>query len=176
MQPTRWDLMLFARAAAMALIVFAVALLVTGATDEGGVPWLGRAARTLPLAPLCSALGVWAALAPVVVRGDALALQSLGRSPAQIGAGAVAGAALLALLVACAMGTSRAVDVTGFYPLVPHPTSWRWVAGGRLRHRRALRGLPRRRLQTPVAAPRAVPPAPPPRRPPPPAPHLVSSP
>ena len=128
MQPTRWDLMLFARAAAMALIVFAVALLVTGATDEGGVPWLGRAARTLPLAPLCSALGVWAALAPVVVRGDALALQSLGRSPAQIGAGAVAGAALLALLVACAMGTSRAVDVTGFYPLVPHPTSWRWAS------------------------------------------------
>src|SRR5258708_37602419 len=98
MQPTRWDLMLFARAAAMALIVFAVALLVTGATDEGGVPWLGRAARTLPLAPLCSALGVWAALAPVVVRGDAVALPSLGRPPRPIGAGGVVGAALVSQL------------------------------------------------------------------------------
>ena len=59
MRATRWDALLFARAVGMALVALGVALLVTAATDEGGVSWLGRAARTIPLAPVCSALGAW---------------------------------------------------------------------------------------------------------------------
>jgi hypothetical protein len=130
MPPTRWDVMLFARAAGMALLAMAVALLVTAATDEGGVSWLGRAGRTLPLAPLCSALGAWVAIAPTLVRGEVVALQTLGRSPAQIGAAPVAGAAFVALLIASALGVVRAIDLTGFFPLVTHPSAWRWRDGG----------------------------------------------
>jgi hypothetical protein len=141
MPPTRWDALLFARAAGMAAVALAVAWLVTAATDEGGVPWLGRVARTLPLAPLCSAVGAWAALAPVLLRGEALALQSLGRSPAQVGAAAVAGAALVAVLVAAAVGTSHALDVTGFYPLVTHASAWRWQGGSFVDPGRGLRVL-----------------------------------
>ncbi len=138
---TRWDAILFARAVGMAVVALAVALLVTAATDEGGVSWLGRVARTLPLTPLCCALGAWVALAPTLVRGEALALQALGRSPAQIGAAAVAGAGLVALVVACAIGTDRAVDVTGFYPLITHPSAWRWVDGNFVDDARGLRVL-----------------------------------
>jgi hypothetical protein len=125
----------------MALVALGVALLVTAATDEGGVSWLGRVARTLPLAPLCGALGAWVALAPVLVRGEALALQALGRSPAQIGAAAVAGAALVAVLVACAIGVSATIDVTGFYPLVTHSSAWRWNSGNFVDEGRGLRVL-----------------------------------
>ncbi|MGH7434125.1 MAG: hypothetical protein ACRENE_00455 [Polyangiaceae bacterium] len=129
MPPTRWDVMLFVRAAGMALLALAVALLVTAATDEGGVSWLGRAGRTLPLAPLCSALGAWVAIAPTLVRGEVVALQTLGRSPAQIGAAPVAGAALVAVLVALAIAAGRAIDLTGFFPMVTHPSAWQWRDG-----------------------------------------------
>jgi hypothetical protein len=139
MRATRWDALLFARAVGMALVALGVALLVTAATDEGGVSWLGRAARTIPLAPVCSALGAWVALAPTIVRGEAVAVQALGRSPAQVGAGAVAGAAFVALAMACAVGTSRAIDVTGFYPLVTHPSVWTWRDGNFVDDRRGLR-------------------------------------
>jgi hypothetical protein len=129
MPPTRWDVMLFVRAAGMALLAMAVALLVTAATDEGGVSWLGRAARTLPLAPLCSALGAWVAIAPTLVRGEVVTLQTLGRSPAQIGAAPVAGAALVALLIALSIVLVRTLDLTGFFPLVTHPHAWQWRDG-----------------------------------------------
>ena len=129
MPPTRWDAMLFARAAGMALLALAVALLVTAATDEGGVSWLGRAGRTLPLAPLCSALGAWVAIAPTLVRGEVLALQTLGRSPAQIGAAPVAGAALVAVLISVSIAAVRAIDLTGFFPVVTHPSAWHWEDG-----------------------------------------------
>jgi hypothetical protein len=125
----------------MAAVALAVAWLVTAATDEGGVPWLARVARTLPLVPLCSALGAWVALAPVLIRGEALALQALGRSPAQIGAAAVVGAALVAVIVAAALGTVRAIDVTGFYPLIVHPSSWHWQTGEFVNEVRGLRVL-----------------------------------
>jgi hypothetical protein len=129
MQPTRWDALVLARAGAMALVALAVGCLVTAATDEGGVAWIERAGRTLPILPLCAALGVWVALAPVLARGESLALEALGRSPAQIGAAAVAGAALVAVVVAVGLGTSRVVDVAGFYPLVTHASAWRWREG-----------------------------------------------
>src|ERR1700722_9478623 len=94
---TVWDTRPLARASLAAARARGLAWLVTAATDEGGVAWGERAGRTLPLAPLCAAVGAWAALAPVMARGEAAALGALGRSPAQIAAAAVGGGAKGAL-------------------------------------------------------------------------------
>jgi len=129
---TAWDTQVFARAAGAAAATLVLAWLVTAATDEGGVPWGERVGRTLPLAPLCAALGVSAALAPVRWRGEAGALAALGRSRAQIAAGAVAGGALVALAAALFIGLIRRVDVAGFYPTATHASvgsAWRWEGG-----------------------------------------------
>jgi hypothetical protein len=123
---TAWDTQVFGRAAGAAAATLVLAWLVTAATDEGGVPWGERVGRTLPLAPLCAALGVSAALAPVRWRGEAGALAALGRSRAQIAAGAVAGGALVALAAALFIGLVRRVDVAGFYPTATHASAWRW--------------------------------------------------
>jgi hypothetical protein len=103
-----------------------LAWLVTAATDEGGVSWGERAGRTLPLTPLCAAVGAWVALAPVRSRGEGLALEALGRSHAQIGAPAVVGGAVVALAAATAFGLSGAVDVAGFFPTATHASGWTW--------------------------------------------------
>lgn len=126
---TRWDSRQLVRAVLAAALALTLAWLVTAATDEGGVAWGERAGRTLPLTPLCAAVGAWIALAPVRSRGDVLALQALGRSPAQIAAGAVAGGALVAVVAAVALGALRGVDVAGFFPTATHGSAWSWSAG-----------------------------------------------
>jgi hypothetical protein len=123
---THWDAVIFARAAAVAALAFALAWLVTAATDEGGVAWGERAGRTLPLTPVCAAIGAWGALAPVRARGEAKALEALGRSPGQIAAAAIAGGAAVALVAALAVGALRTVDVAGFYPTAVRAGSWEW--------------------------------------------------
>lgn len=115
------------RSAGAAAATLLLAWLVTAATDEGGVPWGERLGRTLPLSPLCAALGVSAALAPVRWRGEAVALAALGRSRAQIAAAAVAGGALVALAAALFIGFVHRVDVTGFYPTAAHAAAFRWT-------------------------------------------------
>jgi hypothetical protein len=124
---TRWDGRQLARAATAAALTFAVAWLVTAATDEGGVAAGERAGRTLPLTPFCAAIGAWVALAPVVARGEALALEALGRSRPQIAASAVLGGALVALTAALGLGLVRAVDVRGFFPTATHGSVWTWT-------------------------------------------------
>ncbi len=123
---TRWDVHLLVRAAGMASAALALGWLLTAATDEGGVSWGERAGRTLPLTPLCAAVGAWGALAPVRARGEALALEALGRTRAQIAGAAVAGSAAVALVAALAMATVHAVSVDGFFPAVTHHDAWRW--------------------------------------------------
>jgi hypothetical protein len=127
---TRWDILVLLRAAAVASVAVGIAWLVTAVTDEGGLSWGERAGRTLPVTPLCSAIGVWGALAPVRARGEALALGALGRSPGQLVAAAVAGGALMALLAALAVGTFRSVEVAGFFPTAAHANAWQWQDGG----------------------------------------------
>ncbi len=145
---TAWDTQVFARAAAAAAATLVLAWLVTAATDEGGVPWGERVGRTLPLAPLCAALGVSAALAPVRWRGEAGALAALGRSRVQVAAGAVAGGALVALAAALFIGLVRRVDVAGFYPTATRASGWRWDGAAFVDALRGLRvdadGVPRR--------------------------------
>jgi hypothetical protein len=162
-QTTRWDALLWARAAAVSAIVMSVAWLVAAATDEGGVGWGARAGRTLPLTPVCAALGVWAALAPVRARGEARALQALGRSPAQVSAAAVVGAATIAVVAALAIGALHRVDVAGFYPTATHARTWEWRAPAFVDRTRGLRvaadGAPERLPQAASATtPGSIPP------------------
>ncbi len=130
MRATRWDAILLARAAAVAVLALAVVWLITAASDEGSVGWGIRAGRTLPLTPLCAAIGVWGALTPIRARGEARALEALGRSPGQIAAAAVAGGAVVALVAALIMASVPAVDVSGFYPTATHEAAWQWREGG----------------------------------------------
>ncbi len=123
---THWDAVVFARAAAVAALALVLAWLVTAATDEGGVAWGERAGRTLPLTPICAAIGAWGALAPVRARGEARALEALGRNRGQIAAAAIAGGAAVALVASIAVGMVRTVDVAGFYPTAVRTSPWQW--------------------------------------------------
>jgi hypothetical protein len=129
MSVTGWDIRVFLRAAAVALLSLGLAWILTAATDEGGLRWGERAGRTLPLVPVCAAIGVWGALAPVRSRGEARALAALGRTRAEVAAPAVAGGAFIALAAALALAVLPTVSVTGFYPTAPHAEGWRWEAG-----------------------------------------------
>jgi hypothetical protein len=150
---TEWDTRNFGRAVGAAAAALVIAWLVTAATDEGGVAWGERAGRTLPLAPLCAAIGASAALAPVRWRGEAGALAALGRSRLEVAAGAVAGGAAVAIAAALVIGLARHVNVAGFYPTATHPSAWRWDGSGFVDPVRGLRvaadGAPR---QVPVEA------------------------
>lgn len=136
---TRWDAILFVRAAGLALLTLALTWVLTAVTDEGGVSWGERAGRALPLTPVCAALGVWGALAPVRGRGEALALEALGRSQAQIALAAVAGASTVALAASLAIGTISAVGIDGFYPTATRATAWHWRDDGFVDAARGLR-------------------------------------
>jgi hypothetical protein len=136
---TTWDLRAFGRAAGVAAATLLLAWLVTAATDEGGVSWGERAGRTLPLTPLCAAVGAWVALAPARSRGEARALAALGRSRVGIGGAAVAGAAAVALAAALLLGIVRTVDLTGFYPTATHASAWSFDAGAFVNAARGLR-------------------------------------
>ena len=114
---TIWDLRQASRALAFGALALGLAWLVTAATDEGGVPWPERAARTLPLAPVCAALGTWLAQARGWARGEGRTLAALGRAPLVASAPAVLGSALVAWAAAAAILLSSKVDVGGFFPV-----------------------------------------------------------
>jgi hypothetical protein len=113
---TSWDVRAFARALAAALVALAVVWLVTAASDEGQLTASARAGRTLPLAPLCSAVGAALALGTARVREETLALEALGRSPLENLRAAAMGAALPSFIVAIVIALSARVDVSAFYP------------------------------------------------------------
>ena len=155
MAPTRWDLLLFVRAASLAALALALAWLVTAATDEGGIGWGERAGRTLPLAPACACIGTWVALAPVRARGEALALFALGRSRVQVAGAAVMGGAAAALVAAVAIGAAPAIDVSAFFPRATRQSAWVWQEGAFVDAARGLQvgadGAPVRRKPEPTA-------------------------
>jgi hypothetical protein len=114
---TPWDIRAFLRALGAALLGLVVVWLVTSASDEGQLTVGARAGRTLPLAPLCSAVGVALALGTARVRQEALAFETLGRSAAETGRAAAIGAALPSVVIGLAIGIT-AIDVSAFYPRV----------------------------------------------------------
>jgi len=136
---TRWDARVVARGFGVGTLVFALMLLVTAATDEGGLGWAERLSRTLPLAPACAAVGAWGALAPARARGEILALQAVGRSPAQVAAAAVAGGALVACLAALALLSAPLADGAAFFPRAVRPSAWAWSGAVFVDHARGLR-------------------------------------
>jgi hypothetical protein len=124
---TAWDLRTFLRALVATLIGIAVVWLVTAASDEGQLTVGVRAGRTLPLAPLCSAIGL--ALGTARVRDETRALEALGRSPGQTARSAALGAALPSLLIGLAIGLSSLIDVSGFYPRAPRGDTFVYADG-----------------------------------------------
>ncbi len=126
---TSWDLRTLLRAFAAALLGIAVVWLVTAASDEGHLTIGVRAGRTLPVAPLCSAVGAALALGTTRVREEVRALEALGRSPAETARTAALGAALPSILVAIAIASSAAIDVSGFYPRPPRGETFVFADG-----------------------------------------------
>ena len=100
------------------LVLFAVALAVSAATDEGGVAAGERLARVLPLAPLTSSVAAALVVVQARRRGEERALAALGLAPATLAlwVSVVASATPCAAGLAIAAG---AVDVAGFYPSPP---------------------------------------------------------
>jgi hypothetical protein len=121
---TVWDAREASRALAFGGVVLVLAWLVTAATDEGGVAWTERAARTLPLAPVCAAIGTWLGQARGFARGEGRALAALGRAPLATSAAAVLGGAGVAFVAAAAMALSGQVDVSGFFPVARAPDAY----------------------------------------------------
>jgi len=126
---TRWDTRSFLRALAATLVGLAVVWLVTAATDEGHLSFGVRAGRTLPIAPLCSAIGAALALGTARVRDETRALEALGRSPGETARAAALGAATPSVLVALALAVSPAIDVSGFYPRPPRGDTFTYADG-----------------------------------------------
>jgi hypothetical protein len=124
-----WDVRIAVRAAAIGVLVFVVAWLVTAATDEGGISWAERAGRVMPIAPACSAVGAWAVLSHAVARGETLAVAALGRQESLIALPAVLGSAAVSLMVAAVIVSFPWIGIDGFYPAVVHATVWVWRDG-----------------------------------------------
>jgi hypothetical protein len=121
---TAWDARQAARAAAFAFLALVLAWLVTAATDEGGIGWGERAARVLPLAPACAALGTWLGQAPGWGRGEGRVFASLGRSPLATSVSSVLGGATLAWVAALLITFAARVDVGGFFPVAHAPDAF----------------------------------------------------
>ena len=113
---TPWDIRAARRAFGAAMLGLVVVWLVTAASDEGQLTVGARAGRTMPLAPLCSAVGAALALGTERVRQESRAFEALGRAPGETGRLAALGAALPSLAVAFAIAAVPRVDVDAFYP------------------------------------------------------------
>ncbi len=115
---TAWEGSIARRTFSFALAAFALALLVTAASDEGGVSLAGRLARTLPAAPLLAAAATGLVAQRSRARGEWRALASLGVAPWPIARGAVVGATLFAVLAAALTFTLPGA-AAAFFPRAP---------------------------------------------------------
>jgi hypothetical protein len=132
-----WDRRLGRRAAALAVLTAAVALLVTVATDEGG-PWSRRVAMAAALSPIAGAVGVLAALRIAEARGELRALSAIGGDPRRVARGAILAGVLVALAgPAAAWMFAADVEVLFPRPVVPRA----WVADGAGGMRELAQGL-----------------------------------
>jgi hypothetical protein len=113
----------------LAVAMLVVAVLVTAATDEGGVAWGERVARVVPLAPVCVALAAALALAGPRRRMETRALEALGRSPFANACAAGAGAAVVGVLVALLLLVDAHVSVGAFFPTVRASGRYAFEAG-----------------------------------------------
>jgi hypothetical protein len=126
MLATAYDLRTAARAAGIAAIAAAVALIVIAATDEGG-PWALRFGMLSALAPVAGTLGTLGAIRLAAARGELRALAALGADPLRAGAGAAAGGALVGVLGPA----GAALGLGDLAALFPRPlAARRWLVDG----------------------------------------------
>lgn len=125
---SRYDRSMMLRACALTCAVALVALLLTAATDEGGLSWGTRVSRTAPALPLASALGAWLALAPLRTRNELVALEALGRPRAWARAAVTLGASAPSLVVAALLARGSVLDAAVFFPRVASERDFRWVS------------------------------------------------
>jgi hypothetical protein len=126
---TPWDARAMGRSAALTCAILLLAVVLTAASDEGGVSWGERVARVVPLVPVCAALATGLALAGRDRRGEGRALEALGRTPFANGSAAALGAAAVGLLAAFAVLLDRELLVTPFFPTVHATGSYTYDAG-----------------------------------------------
>jgi hypothetical protein len=79
-------------------------------------------------------LSAWVATAETAIMtrqtaAESRALEALGRSPGQTARAAAFGAMLPSLLIGLAIGTSSAIDVSGFYPRAPRGDTFVYADG-----------------------------------------------
>ena len=113
---TPWHVRIMLRAFAGACLALVLAWLVSAATDEGQLAFGVRVGRTLPLAPLCSAVGVALTIAGARAREEFAALEASGAPSTRSALWAVAGATLPTMVVALVLGVTTVIDVRPFYP------------------------------------------------------------
>jgi hypothetical protein len=127
---TPWDAASAGRATGLAVAMLVVAVLVTAATDEGGVAWGERVARVVPLVPVCVAAAAALALAGSRRRMETRALEALGRSPFMNASAAALGAAVVGLLMALLLVVDTHVSVGAFFPSVHASGRYVFEGGG----------------------------------------------
>ena len=99
----------------LCVAAFGIALLVTAASDEGGITWQERVARTIPATPVIAALAAALEMRRARARGELRALGASGASPWQCArAAAMAGTAFALVLVASLVRLPSAV--AAFFP------------------------------------------------------------
>jgi len=123
---TPYDLKLFARSAAFGLLLCALTLVVMVATDGATTDHAGKAARMAAFAPLLGAIGGGMARVQAQLRGEPVALQSIGVSYARTFSGALVGALLIGLAGAGALATEL-TDLNALLPTLREPS---WVPEG----------------------------------------------
>jgi hypothetical protein len=123
---TAFDAKVARRALALSVVAFACAHALTAATDEGGVPWMERIARTMPALPIACGVGAWLAMAPLRARGDERALAAIGRSPWEIARPAVFASVLLHAIAALVLAASPTKLLQTFFPRPPAAQSIVW--------------------------------------------------
>jgi len=119
-----WDARVALRSAAIGTLTLLVALLVTAVTDEGGISWIERSGRIMPVAPVCSAIAAWAVLAQAASRGETLALAALGRSDIRTAVPVALGAAAVSIATSIFIAMGPGVHLDGFFPAAIHANAW----------------------------------------------------
>lgn len=118
-----WDRKVALSAGLATLLGFALALLVTAGTDEGGVTWAERASRALGALPLAAGFATWLALEARRARGELTALAALGRSPRRCGVAALVGALFAAVTLTTVVTSRASFDNAVFFPTVRTSTT-----------------------------------------------------
>lgn len=115
----RWELIVFARAAALSWVLSLVGLFVTAATDEGGVAWTERVWRVLPATPVCAAVATALVVAALRRRGELRAFEVVGRSERVSALPAVLGGVSLPLVAALGLASVASASEVYYPALAP---------------------------------------------------------